>query len=435
MKIYKNKTGDDMGKKHTNKKKSRHYRRWIAWTFGISFFVLIAGFGILQLVVYLDNNSEFSLQLENEAVEALDESVAVYINASQSWLSTERGENYEKGVQYDGIIENNTQKEIKEWKLTIYLPQKGMIDSAWNGTFEEIADTIIVTPLEYNREIPTGGEQTFGFVLYSADQLNFDKFLVEGYLGTGIKDYPAFWILLILSFIWVVSFGVYIWVYLSIRKLENQREKDKQTIAQAMEAFAHLVDAKDQYTQEHSFRVALYSEEIAKRYGMSEEEATQIRYIALVHDCGKIGVPDAVLNKRGPLNGGEREIINSHTVLGGNVLQNFTAIEGIREGALYHHERYDGSGYPKGLKGKKIPLCARIIGIADSYDAMSSDRCYRKHLDKEQILKELHENSGKQFDPDLVKHMIDMIEDGFTYRIHHYDEEDREINHFEEVFS
>lgn len=424
-----------MGKKHKNKKKTHRYRRFIALTFGISFLILLLGFGILELLVYWDNNKAFSLQLKNKSVEELENSVAVYINASQSWTSVERGKEYDQGVQYDGIIENNTKKDIKEWKLTIYMPQKGEIDSAWNGTYEETEDTIIVTPLEYNEQIPVGGEQTFGFVLYSADQLNFESFEITGYLGTEIKDYPAFWILLIVSFVWVTCLAIYIWVYISIRKLELQREKDKQIIAQAMEAFAHLVDAKDQYTQEHSRRVALYSEEIARRSGMSEEEATQIRYIALVHDCGKIGVPDAVLNKRGPLNGGEKEIINSHTVLGGNVLQNFTAIEGIREGALYHHERYDGGGYPKGLKGKKIPLCARIIGIADSYDAMSSDRCYRKHLEKEVILKELRENSGKQFDPDLVKYMIDMIEDGFAYNIHHYDEENREVNNYEKKFS
>ena len=418
-----------------NEKKTKKYRKVMAIIFAVSFFLLAAGFGMLQVMVYLDNNREFSVQIKNESVEELEDSIGVYINASQSWTSVERGENYEKGVQYDGIIENNTKKEIKEWQLTIYLPQKSIIDSAWNGTFEETEDTIIVSPLEYNKQIAPGGEQTFGFVLYSADQLNFNNFKITGYLGTVIKDYPAFWILLGLSLIWAVSLGVYTWVYLSIRKLEIQREKDKQIIAQAMEAFAHLVDAKDQYTQEHSLRVALYSEEIARRSGMSEEDATQIRYIALVHDCGKIGVPDVVLNKNGSLNGGEREIVNSHTVLGGNVLQNFTAIEGIREGALHHHERYDGMGYPKGLKGKKIPLCARIICIADAYDAMSSDRCYRKHLDKEQILEELKENSGKQFDPDLVRHMVDMIEDGFTYNIHHYDEEDREVNNLGEVFS
>lgn len=424
-----------MSKKSHNKKKKHLYRKYITWAFALYFLAMLIGFAVLQVKVYLDNNRTFSVQIKNDSMEEMEESVAVYMNASQSWRSVERGKDYELGAQYDGIIENNTQKPIKEWKLTIYLPQKGMIDSAWNGTFEENETSIVVSPLEYNKEILPGGEQTFGFVLYSANQLNFEQFELNGYLGTGIKDYPQFWIFIILSFIWVVCFIIYIWVYLSIRKLEVQREKDKQIIAQAMETFAHLVDAKDQYTQEHSFRVALYSEEIARRSGMNEEEATRIRHIALVHDSGKIGVPDAVLNKRGPLNGGEREIINSHAILGGNVLQNFTAIEGIREGAMYHHERYDGTGYPKGLKGKKIPLCARIICIADAYDAMSSDRCYRRHLEKEQILKELRDNSGKQFDPELVKYMIDMIEDGFTYNIHHYDEEDKEVNNLPDVFA
>ena len=100
-----------MGKKHTNKKKSHHYRKFIALAFGVSFLALLAGFGILQFMVYLDNNHEFSIQLENASVEELEDSIAVYINASQSWTSVERGENYEKGVQYDGIIENNTKKE------------------------------------------------------------------------------------------------------------------------------------------------------------------------------------------------------------------------------------------------------------------------------------------------------------------------------------
>lgn len=143
--------------------------------------------------------------------------------------------------------------------------------------------------------------------------------------------------------------------------MEIQREKDRQIISQAMVTFAYLVDAKDQYTQEHSVRVALYSEEIARRMGMSEADATLIRYIALVHDCGKVGVPDA-------------------------------------------------------------------------YDAMSSDRCYRSHLSKEKILEELNRYSGEQFEPELVKYMIDMIEDGFTYNIHHYDDDGREVKHLEEVF-
>ena len=416
-------------KKETKERKSViHNRNHFLKLFGIALVCILLGVGVLQICVYRDNNKPFTLEWENKSVEELEHSIAVYMNTSQDWLSVERGENYEVGAQYDGIIENHTGKDIKEWKLVVYLPRKGVIDSYWNGTFEMVNDRIEIIPMDYNKEIVNGGDQTFGFVLYSGEILSFEHFVITGYYDTQLTNYPMFWVLVMLFAVWLILLIVYIWVYFRLRKLELQAEKDRQIISQAMETFAHLVDAKDQYTQEHSIRVAIYSEEIARRMGKSEDESTLIKYIALVHDCGKIGVPDAVLNKNGALNGGEREIVNSHTVLGGNVLHHFTAIEGIRDGALYHHERYDGTGYPQGLAGKKIPLCARIICIADAYDAMSSDRCYRKHLPKEKILEELIVNSGKQFDPDLVRYMIDMIEDGFTYSIHHYDENDREIN-------
>lgn len=107
-------------------------------------------------------------------------------------------------------------------------------------------------------------------------------------------------------------------------------------------------------------------------------------------------------------------MVKSHTQLGSKVLENFTAIDGIRDGALYHHEGYDGTGYPEGLKGEDIPLYARIICVADSYDAMNSNRCYRGHLEQDSILEELNANAGTQFDPTIVKHMIAMISDGFV---------------------
>ena len=181
-----------------------------------------------------------------------------------------------------------------------------------------------------------------------------------------------------------------------------------------MNTFAGLIDSQDPYTSGHSTRVAIYSSEISRRMGMSEDEVQTMYYIALMHDCGKIGIPDYILTKPGKLTDGERKIIQSHTVVGGSVLEHFTAIPEIRLGALYHHERYDGNGYPEGLKRDAIPLCARIICVADSYDAMSSKRCYRASLPKEAILKELRDNAGEQFDPKIVQYMIDMIQDGFT---------------------
>ena len=188
-------------------------------------------------------------------------------------------------------------------------------------------------------------------------------------------------------------------------------------VEQSVNTFTEFIDAKDKYTNGHSKRVALYTEEIAKRMGINKDESRRLFLIAMMHDCGKIGIPDSVLNKNGKLTDEEYKLIQSHTTVGDSILEHFTALPGIREGARSHHERYDGKGYPDGLKGKDIPFYARIICVADSYDAMSSDRCYRKKLDTEVILKELENNSGKQFDPEIVPYMIDMIKDGFTEKI------------------
>jgi energy-coupling factor transport system substrate-specific component len=131
-----------------------------------------------------------------------------------------------------------------------------------------------------------------------------------------------------------------------------------------------------------------------------------------MHDCGKIGIPESILTKPAKLTPEEYKMMQSHTTYGGEALKDFTAINGIVEGALYHHERFDGTGYPKKLKGSDIPLYARIIGVADALDAMNSDRCYRPHLSPDVIKKELKNNSGSQFDPDIVEVTLELIEDG-----------------------
>ena len=146
--------------------------------------------------------------------------------------------------------------------------------------------------------------------------------------------------------------------------------------------------------------------------GFSDEEVRNLGYIALMHDCGKIGIPDDILTKPSKLTDEEFKIMQGHTTYGGKVLKDFTAINGIVEGALYHHERYDGNGYPKGLKGTDIPIYARIICVADALDAMNSDRCYRPHLQPDVIKQELKNNAGTQFDPDVVECALELIEAG-----------------------
>ena len=151
---------------------------------------------------------------------------------------------------------------------------------------------------------------------------------------------------------------------------------------------------------------------IAKELGFSEEETEALRKTGLLHDIGKIGVPDSILNKLARLTDEEYAIMQTHVSIGGEILKDFTLIENVSDGAKYHHERYDGKGYPNKLKGEKIPLNARIIGIADAFDAMTANRVYRKALDMDYVLSELRRCRGTQFDPSLTDIMIELIESG-----------------------
>lgn len=189
---------------------------------------------------------------------------------------------------------------------------------------------------------------------------------------------------------------------------------------------ANTIDAKDQYTAGHSMRVARISEMIAKNMGWNIDEIQNLHYVALLHDIGKIGIPDSILKKSDKLTEDEYAQIKLHPVIGGEILKDIHTIPHVEEGALYHHERYDGRGYPKGLKGEQIPITARIIGIADSYDAMSSDRVYRAHLSTARIIEEFEKGLGKQFDPEIGRMFIDMLKSGERFKIEADEEIDEE---------
>lgn len=212
--------------------------------------------------------------------------------------------------------------------------------------------------------------------------------------------------------------------------LENELiDKSKQVeemANQAITTIANFVDSKEEYTIGHSTRVAKYSEAIAKELGWSEEETRNIYYVGLLHDIGKIAIPHRILNKPSRLTDLEYAVIKRHTTIGSDILRDIKSVENVRLGALYHHERYDGSGYPNGLKGDEIPLVARIIGIADAYDAMTSDRKYRKHLPEEVVRDEFRKCAGKQFDPFISSVMLRMHEEGSIQKLAKETEEKKE---------
>lgn len=396
--------------------KHKRELRGVFFVFIVTFILILGCFLFFGYRARVNASKPFSMELVNGG-DGKMEGITVFFETSQEWESVDADGNPVVGAQYDGVIFNDYTYDIQNWELVIDLPADGWIDSSWNGVYQEEAGKIIVTPLDYNTAVYAQDNLTFGFVLYADSVLELENFELKGYCDVKFRGSSIFQLLVTVSCIWLICLLVYVTVILRIRRLQVKRENDSQIISQALTAFARLVDAKDPYTKGHSLRVSAYTRELARRMHMDKEEIESLGYIALMHDCGKMGIPDEVLNKPSALTPEERKIIESHTLLGGDVLENFTAIEGVREGALYHHERYDGHGYPKGLRKEDIPLCARIICVADSYDAMNSDRCYRKHLSEEVILQELDRNAGKQFDPEIVCHMIDMIRDGFVKEV------------------
>ena len=200
-----------------------------------------------------------------------------------------------------------------------------------------------------------------------------------------------------------------------IERYKEEREREHNLFEQTAEALASAIDAKDPYTHGHSARVAMYSTRIAREAGLSDEECEQVYFAALLHDVGKIGVPDAVINKPGRLTEEEFALIKQHPVKGNQILSRVQQSPYLSIGAHYHHERYDGRGYPDGLKGNDIPQIARIIGVADAYDAMTSKRSYRDPIPQQTVREEIMKGAGTQFDPEYAKIMLHLIDLDMEY--------------------
>ena len=186
--------------------------------------------------------------------------------------------------------------------------------------------------------------------------------------------------------------------------------KMRKVYLDTIRALAAAIDAKDPYTKGHSERVAKMSLIIAQELNLSGREIENIEYTALLHDIGKIGIADNILGKVSSLTNKEFDKIKEHTVMGAKIIEPVDFLKNSYKSIYHHHEKYNGKGYPDGLKSEDIPLLARIIAVADAYDAMGSDRPYRKKLNKDKILKELKDQSGKQFDPEVVKVLISVLD-------------------------
>jgi putative nucleotidyltransferase with HDIG domain len=214
-----------------------------------------------------------------------------------------------------------------------------------------------------------------------------------------------------LSNLLIYSFTYLLITFISV-SLMRYAQKVKSTYIELTAALSNALDSRDSYTWNHSENVSKYSLKIAKKMELPKETCNIIRVGGLLHDIGKIGIPENILTKRGKLTDEEYNFIKTHPKIGYEILKHVSNFQenGVLDIVLFHHERYDGKGYPKGLKGNKIPLIARIVAVADTFDAMTSKRVYRNEFNLEYTLDEIRKNKGTQFDPDIVDIFLSLFE-------------------------
>jgi energy-coupling factor transport system substrate-specific component len=235
----------------------------------------------------------------------------------------------------------------------------------------------------------------------------------------------------------VLSLFIIWFTCLAVQRQLYQQQIKLNMANETVMAIANAVDAKDVRTHQHSMRVAEYSEMIAREmncfpWWQRGRMLSNLRKAAQLHDIGKIGIPDSVLNKVGRLTDDEYAKMKSHVIRGAEILKDFTLVENVEDGTRYHHERYDGKGYPEGLKGKEIPLFARIIGVADTFDAMTSNRVYRSSMDTDYVMNEMKRGRGTQFDPDALDAFLRLVEKGVINPDKLYAQRCAEIQHADE---
>ena len=363
-----------------------------------------------------------------------------------------------RAYTYDFLISNNTKDEVAYFQFMLSFNQEVFIASAWNGALEihqqvaggemvaTIPDMRSFHPRDYAlnsvtqdgdkllhmepgdylvylpsstanaKEIPIAAHEGVspGFILYMpiGKTLADTTVNLEYQFHRVLTSEPLFWVSVGALLIWGIVLIIVTITSSQIRKYQERHERDNEIIKGSIETFTSFIDAKDPYTNGHSLRVAEYTKKIAEEMGFSGEELDRIYYVALLHDCGKIGIPDSILGKPDRLTEEEFEIIKSHTICGGEILNHFKSLKNVGEGALYHHERYDGKGYPEGKKGEEIPRIARMICVADSYDVMMTGRVYQKKMTLKAVMKEIERNKGKQFDPEIAEVMLKLLREG-----------------------
>lgn len=430
--------------------------------------VIILCIGAYAASIYSLNNVENSFSVDNSSKDD-NCRFSVYDRggATDSWMKNVQVNGKQEswnGKIFDAKISNLSHYSMAQWSFRLNIKNYCYLNNAWCGVVEihqftdgeekvqtldlrnvaaddvvlkhSIEDTDLMIPLnegdyliyhpsEEVKEYPISGSENVesedeyknsvvGLIFYYAQdsKMDFSDVQVNYRLHIGFTQTPVFIMLVIGIVFWIVLLIIFVVLQISMSVNLKKIQNEQAIIRESIGVFTNIFETKDSYTKGHSQRVAEYTKLIAEKAGFSEEECNHLSYIALMHDIGKFYIPDEILKKPGKLTLEEYEIIKTHPQKGAEMLSEYKSLEGVVDGVLYHHERYDGRGYPKGLAGKDIPMIGRLICVADSFDAMNSKRCYRDTLTKEYILKELEDNKGKQFDPVFVDYLLELINEG-----------------------
>ena len=321
------------------------------------------------------------------------------------------------------LIGEIAEKERRSWYKIIFNASQFALSAGIAGIVYQELGGVVGTPSITNYIIPAiicaityyfVNSSLFVIVIHLAEGISLWsiwKTKLKGIITTYIALAPIGFIMAMV-YVSIGIWGIILFFFPLIlaRRSFELYTKMRKVYLDTIRALAAAIDAKDPYTKGHSERVAETSVALAQELNLSDRDIEDMEYTALLHDIGKIGIADNILGKNSSLTDEEFDKIKEHTVMGAKIIEPVDFLKNSYEAIYHHHEKYNGAGYPDGLKEKDIPLSARIIAVADAYDAMGSDRPYRKKLSKDKILNELNDQSGKQFDPEIVKALISVID-------------------------
>ena len=346
----------------------------ICFSSSLLIWILIAAFSIYQ---NYNSNKKVSTITQVSTKPPVDRFDRTYfaITKANNWSEA----NDMNLFSYEAILANTTEKDLKDWCIKLKVPEQTNVENTWDCTAYIEENYLYIKAEEFvNDKINSKSETHFGILLISENDLNFRSAVITGRLCKRLSTNSLFIFCLIMAVISLIA-SLYGFILQKIirnhAQLTKQRQDhDNQIIEQTMKTFSNFIDNKDTYTQGHSTRVAAYVREMARRMGLDEQTQLNMYYAGLMHDIGKLTIADDVLNKTSRLSSEEWNLIQQHTTNGAMLLKNFTILPEINDAVLYHHERFDGTGYMNRLSGKDIPLVARMVGIADAFDAMNTNR-------------------------------------------------------------